>query len=119
MPDFRISAFASILCLLALSNYALGESQKEYAENANESWQHQSELTERSYARLLSEAESEANKQSAKQLKQAKENWEEFRNLFCKSVSSTYGGQWASVHESECRVKLASQLQITTDSYGW
>ena len=119
MPDLKFSAFGSILCLLVLSNYALGESQTEYAENANESWQQQSDLTEKSYTRLLSEAESEASKESAQQLKQAKDKWEEFRNLFCKSVSSTYGGQWASSHESECRVKLASQLQITTDSYGW
>lgn len=107
------------LLILNGPGYAHAESQAEYAETAHSSWQQQNKRMEESYSRLLSEAEAEPNKESAQQLKIAKAQWEEFRNSFCKSVSKTYGGQWQSVHESECRVKLSNQLRETTDSYGW
>lgn len=105
--------------LFIASSYALAESQSKYAENAYESWQQQNESTDRSYSRLLSEAEAEANPEQAQQLRQAKEKWGEFQRLFCKSASNTYGGQWSSVHESECRTKLAKQLQDTVETYAW
>lgn len=114
MPPFLLGLF-----ILAGQGYAHAESQAEYAETARSSWQQQNRRMEESYSRLLSEAEAEPNKESAQQLRTAKAQWEEFRNSFCSSVSKTYGGQWQSVHESECRVKLTNQLRETTDSYGW
>ncbi|VXC88179.1 conserved hypothetical protein [Pseudomonas sp. 9AZ] len=119
MSDRKASTIAFATCIFLINNHALAESQAEYSEASNNSWQQQNELTEKSYQRLLLEAGAEENKEAIKQLKEAKEKWEEFRTLFCNSVSSTYGGQWTSVHESECRVKIAEQLQSTTDSYGW
>lgn len=119
MPDRQISALVSAIWLSIASGYGHAESQAEYAEEAHVSWQQQNKLMEESYSRLLSEAEAEPNKEPAQQLKQAKEQWEQFRDLFCKSVSQTYGGQWQSVRESECRVNLANQLKVTTDTYGW
>ncbi|MCY1500233.1 hypothetical protein D9M68_342720 [compost metagenome] len=119
MPDRQIPALVSTVWLSIASSCVQAESQAEYAEKAHESWQQQNKLMEESYSRLLSEAEAEPNKEPARQLKQAKEQWVEFRNLFCKSVSQTYGGQWQSVRESECRVNLANQLKATTDTYGW
>ncbi len=119
MPDRQIPVLASAIWLSIASSSAIAESQAEYAEKAHASWQQQNQLMEESYNRLLSEAEAEPSKEPAQQLKKAKEQWVEFRNLFCKSVSQTYGGQWQSVHESECRVKLANQLKATTDTYGW
>jgi ABC-type cobalamin transport system ATPase subunit len=109
MPIRHIPALVSAIWLSIASGYAHAESQAEYAEKAHASWQQQNKLMEESYSRLLSEAEAEPNKEPAQQLKQAKEQWEEFRNSFCKSVSQTYGGQWQSVRESECRVNLANQ----------
>ena len=119
MPDLLIPAFASAIWLSIASSYANAESQAEYAEKALPLWKQQNQQMENSYTRLLSEAEAEPNKLPAQQLIQAKEKWEEFRNSFCKSISTTYGGAWGAVHESECRVKLANQLKSTTDSYGW
>jgi uncharacterized protein YecT (DUF1311 family) len=119
MPDRQILALTSVIWLSIASSYASAESQAEYAEKAYASLQQQNQLMEESYNRLLSEAEAEPNKEPARQLKKAKEQWVEFRNLFCKSVSQTYGGQWQSVHESECRANLANQLKATTDTYGW
>jgi uncharacterized protein YecT (DUF1311 family) len=120
MPIHHILILITALCSFTASSSLLADSaQAEYAEKAYESWQQQNELMNKSYSRLLSEAEAEPNKNSAQQLKQAKEKWEEFRELLCESVSTTYGGAWASIHKSECRVKLASQLQNTTDGYGW
>jgi hypothetical protein len=117
--DRHILALVSTAWLSIAGSYASAESQWEYAETAHASWQQQNKLLEESYRRLLSEAEAEPNEETAQQLKQAKRQWEEFRKLFCKSVSQTYGGQWQSVHESECRVKLANQLKATVDTYGW
>ncbi|THF67416.1 DUF1311 domain-containing protein [Pseudothauera nasutitermitis] len=119
MPGRQISALAFVIWLFAVSSYAVAESQMEYAEKTQGSWLRQNELMENSYNRLLLEAEAELNEGPAQQLIKAKKQWEDFRKLFCKSVSSIYGGQWASVHESECRAKLAKQLQNTADSYGW
>lgn len=119
MSDRKASTIAVAICIFLTSNYALAESQAEYSEVSNNSWQKQNEVTGKSYQRLLLETGAEQNKEAVKQLKEAKEKWEEFRTLLCNSVSSTYGGQWTSVHKSECRVKIAAQLQSTTDSYGW
>ncbi|WP_442909125.1 lysozyme inhibitor LprI family protein [Halopseudomonas sp.] len=74
---------------------------------------------EESYNRLLSEARAQSDKEAVHQIRQAKELWEEFRDLFCKSVSQTYGGPWQSVRESECRANLAKQLKANADTYGW
>lgn len=119
MPDHQAPALASVIWLSIASSYVSAESQTEHAEKAYTSWQQQNQLMEESYNRLLSEAKAEKNKEPAQQLKEAKEKWIEFRSLFCKSVSQTYGGQWQSVSESECRVNLANQLKAATDAYGW
>ncbi|MDR0664351.1 MAG: lysozyme inhibitor LprI family protein [Helicobacteraceae bacterium] len=120
MLNRQILALVSTFWLFIASDYAFASSRMEYVEKARESWRQQNELMEKSYNRLLSETEAEPDKESVQQLKQAKESWEEFRRLFCKSVSKTYGGAWAGVHESECRANLAKQLQITIDdNYGW
>jgi uncharacterized protein YecT (DUF1311 family) len=120
MPIRYILALVSVFCSFIASGNLLAESARgEYVKNASESWRQQDELMEKSYNRLLSETEAEPNKNSVQQLKQAKEKWEEFRDLYCESVSTTYGGAWASVHNSECRAKLAKQLQNITDDYGW
>jgi uncharacterized protein YecT (DUF1311 family) len=122
MPIRYILALVSVFCSFIASGNLLAESapaQEEYFKNASESWRQQDELMEKSYSRLLSETEAEPNRDSAQQIKQAKEKWEEFRYLFCKSVSTTYGGAWASIHNLECRAKLARQLQNITDGYGW
>lgn len=119
MSDRQISPVVSAIWLFIASSYALAESQSQYAEKAHESWQQQNESMDRSYSRLLSEAEAEPSPEQAQQLRQAKERWDKFQNLFCKSVSKTYGGQWSSVHESECRMKLEKQLQDTVESYDW
>ena len=119
MHNRLTTAIASAILLSIASTYTNAESQAEYAEKALPSWKQQNQKMENSYARLLSEAEAEQNKLPAQQLIQAKEKWEEFRNSFCKSISTTYGGTWGAVHESECRVKLANQFQSTIDSYGW
>ncbi len=115
----HMSALLFSLFILGGPGYTHAESQAEYAETARSSWQQQSKRMEESYSRLLSEAEAETNNEPVEQLRIAKTEWEEFRNSFCRSVSKTYGGQWQSVHESECRVKLANQLRETTESYGW
>lgn len=119
MPDRQIPALASAIWLFIASSYTSAESQAEYTEKSYASWQKQDQLMEESYKRLLSEAEAEPNKAPVQQLIEAKEHWVKFRNLFCKSVSHTYGGQWQSARESECRANLANQLKATTDTYGW
>lgn len=115
----KVLAFVSGILMYAAQSHVYAESQAEYAEKARSSWQQQNKLMEESYSRLLAEAEAEQNKEPAQQLRIAKDQWEEFRNSFCRSVSKTYGGQWQSVHESECRIKLTNQLRETMDSYGW
>jgi hypothetical protein len=68
---------------------------------------------------LLEQAEAETRTEAAQQLEEAKASWDNFRTLFCRSMSTTYGGMWASVHESECRAKLAEDFRGIMGGYGW
>jgi len=72
MSDRKASTIAFAICIFLINNNALAESQAEYSEASNNSWQKQNELTEKSYRRLLLEAGAEQNKEAIKQLKEAK-----------------------------------------------
>lgn len=91
----------------------------EYANTSYPAWKKANEDMEKRYGQLLKEAEQEPRKDSASRLASAKDHWEKFRADFCSSMSDTYGGAWSSVHESECRVKLANQFKHIMEDYGW
>lgn len=107
------------LALLLMQAGLYSQSQAEYAEQKMEDWTRTNASMNKAYAVLLRQADDEPNKAPAQELRDAKEAWEKFRALFCRSVSTTYGGMWASVHDSECRVKLAKDFEKTMGDYGW
>ncbi len=74
------------------------------------------------FSQLLKEAEQEPSpggKEALKNLKEAKVRWEEFRRTFCLSMSETYGGQWKSANESDCRERLTRSFTADMDRYGY
>jgi hypothetical protein len=107
------------LFMLIMEHAASPQSQAQYAEQRVETWKQANASMDEAFATLLKNAEDEPNKEPAQQLKDAKAKWEEFRRLFCRSVSTTYGGQWASTHESECRAKVANDFKRSMEGSGW
>lgn len=105
--------------LLLTQSSVLSQSQAQYAEEKMAAWKRAEASMNAAYALLLKQADAEQNKAPAQELREAKEKWEEFRRLFCRSVSTTYGGMWQSTHESECRAKLAGEFEQSLKSYGW
>lgn len=74
------------------------------------------------FAQLVKEAEQEPGrdgKGALKNLKEAKLHWEEFRRTFCLSMSETYGGEWESANESDCRERLTKSFTEDMSQYGY
>ena len=112
-----------IVVLAALiSSSAFAESQVQYAEKSVERWKNNESAMNGKYSQLLKEAEQEpghSGEEALKNLKEAKKHWEDFRRSFCLSMSETYGGEWESANESDCRNRLAQSFTADMSKYGW
>jgi uncharacterized protein YecT (DUF1311 family) len=109
------------LFLLLMQHVVLSQSsdKEEDALLQRDKWQQADASMNEAYASLLRQAEAESNQAPAQQLKEAKESWEKFRELFCDSVSTTYGGTWTGSHYAKCKAKLALEFQESMKDYGW
>jgi hypothetical protein len=111
---------AALVFLTSGSVFAL--SQAEYAENSLERWKENEHTMSVKFSQLLKEAEQEPGqdgKEALKNLKEAKAHWEEFRRTFCLSMSETYGGEWESANESDCRERLTKSFTSDMNHYGY
>ncbi|WP_083432035.1 lysozyme inhibitor LprI family protein [Atopomonas hussainii] len=112
--------FAALLFLTSGSVLAL--SQAEYAENSLERWKENEHAMSVKFSQLVKEAEQEPGqdgKEALSNLKAAKAHWEEFRRTFCLSMSETYGGEWESANESDCRDRLTKSFTGDMNHYGY
>lgn len=74
------------------------------------------------FSQLLKEAEQKPGaegQEALRNLKEAKVHWEEFRRTFCRSMSETYGGEWESANESDCRERLTESFTSDMSHYGY
>ena len=111
---------AALIFLVSGSAFAL--SQAEYAEARLERWKATEHAMNIKFAQLVKEAEQEPGrdgKGALKNLKEAKLHWEEFRRTFCLSMSETYGGEWESANESDCRERLTRSFIEDMSQYGY
>jgi hypothetical protein len=111
---------AVLIFLVSGSAFAL--SQAEYAENSLERWKENEHTMSVKFSQLVKEAEQEPGpdgKEALKNLKEAKMHWEEFRRTFCLSMSETYGGEWESANESDCRERLTKSFTADMSHYGY
>ena len=108
--------------IMLASGSAFALSQAEYAESSIERWGKDEHTMSARFAQLLKEAEQEPGQdgtEALKNLQEAKVHWEEFRRTFCLSMSETYGGEWESANESDCRNRLAKSFTEDMNQYGY
>ncbi|EQM70661.1 lysozyme inhibitor LprI family protein [Pseudomonas tohonis] len=116
----RRAAILATLCLSLLPLHTMAEPAiVEYANARLPEWQASNNEMEASYQMLLEQAKQSEQEDAVRSLAAAKEHWEQFRAEFCRSMSQTYGGAWASTHQSDCRTKLADQFKNAMGDYGW
>lgn len=110
----------ALMLLASGSVFAL--SQAEYADSSFDRWTKNEHALNTRFAQLQKEAEQEPGldgKEALKNLVEAKVHWEEFRRTFCLSMSETYGGEWESANESDCRDRLAKSFTADMSQYGY
>ncbi len=117
---FRYLPIFQILCLSSISIAAAPCvatcSQQEYFEAGQQKWEKTEREVEAAWNLLIQQAETP---KTLKAVQAAKENWAHYRDEFCSSMATTYGGNWVSAKEVDCRQLVAEAFLKSAGNFGW